>query len=409
MSADPPPAPSLAEATRVWARIGCISFGGPAAQIALLHDELVVRRRWLSEARFQSALRFCTLLPGPEAQQLATCCGWYLHGLRGGLVAGILFFLPAALLLAVLGTAYMAGSHLDWVAALFGGLQAAVLALIAVALVRFAGKALHGRVAWILALAALGLSVAGLSFPWIILGAALAGAFLLRPTAPTEAPLPHPPLAHTLRLAAGGLLAWAAPVALAALWLGPGHVLTALGLFFSKSACVTFGGAYAILPYCADHAVQAGWVRPTQAIDALALAETTPGPLIIVLEALGLMAAWNHPGPLAPWQAGLLGAALTVWTTFVPSTLFALLGAPWLDRLSSIARLRGALAGISAAVVGVISAFGVWALLKAGFPHGEPRTALLGIAVFAFALLQGMRWPLWLVLALCAGLGLVAA
>lgn len=414
-------APAFPQALRLWLKIGLLSFGGPAAQISMLHDEVVEKRQWVSEDRFQHALRFCTFFPGPEAQQLATCCGWFLHGIWGGIAAGALFFLPAALLLCLLSWVYAAYGQVAAVGAVFHGLKAAVLAIVAAAILKLAKKSLKGPGAYGLALLAFILLDAHTPFPVVIALAALIGWLftrfrlgkLLMPLSlAQDPPLPERPagLGVFLRTLFAGLALWALPVALAFACLGGGHILTQQGMFFSKAACVTFGGAYAVLPYVAAHAADpaVGWTTQAQTLDGLALAETTPGPLIIVLEFFGFMGGWRHPGAWAPWLTATLCAAMTVWTTFVPSTFFALLGAPYLEKVRTLRWLAGALAGISAAVVGVILSLAVWMLGASLWPGGG-RTDwfILLAAPGAFALLHFGKWNMAAVLALCGGAGMV--
>ncbi len=410
--------PTLPQAARLWLKIGLLSFGGPAAQISLLHDEVVGKRKWVAEERFQHALRFCTFLPGPEAQQLATCCGWYLHGIPGGLIAGLLFFLPAALLLWGLSWLYAAQAQVALVNAAFHGLKAAVLAILLAAVIRLAKKSLKGFAAYGLALFALAALTQGVSFPLVIGLAALAGWLLTRLPRwhwllplPSEQDAPLPERSGGWPSAFGtvlvGLALWGAPIAAAWLLLGPDHWLTEQGLFFSKAACVTFGGAYAVLPYVAHHAVNAHWISEAQTLDGLALAETTPGPLIIVLEFFGFQGGWKHADACPPLLAGTLGAVMTLWATFVPSTFFALIGAPHLERVRKIKWLLGALAGISAAVIGVVAALGLWMAWHSVWPRGwgGPADGFMLLAAPAFALLHWRKWNMIAVLLLCAGAG----
>lgn len=395
--------PTFREALRFWARLGCISFGGPAGQIAVMHRELVERKRWIDEKRFLHALNFCMLLPGPEATQLATYCGWLLHGVRGGLVAGILFVLPGALTLWGLSWIYVTHGALPEVAAVFHGLKAAVLAIVVAALLRVARRALTGPVAWGLAAAAFGalfflrvpfpaVVFAALGFGW--LGGRLAPqAFGLKPGTETD-PVEVPAAAEAGRARHGGQVAvtgvalWFAPVLLAMAWPGGAGVLAQLGWFFSKAAVVTFGGAYAVLPYVGQQAVEHyHWLTPAQMLDGLAFAETTPGPLILVLQHVGFLAGWQQPGGLAPLLGATLGAGMTTWVTFVPTYLFILVGAPWVERVRGERRLAAALAAVTAAVVGVILNLTVWFALQVIFPHGAPvdwfALAVAGAALVA--------------------------
>ena len=346
------------EALRVWARIGCLSFGGPAGQIALMHREIVEERQWLTEKEYLSALNFCMLLPGPEAMQLATYAGWKLHGVRGGLAAGLLFVLPGAFVVLALTMLYSSFGRLPLVDALFYGIKAAVLAIVIEALLRVAKRALKTNADWVIAaLAFLALYVFAVPFPLIILAAAVFG--FVRSSGVREE--------HSGALPGLGALAgtvgiwgviWLLPLAALALVLGPHHVLTEIGVFFSKLAIVTFGGAYAVLTYMAQAAVeQKGWLTAPEMIDGLALAETTPGPLILVTQFVGYVAALREMGSI--W-GGIAGAVVTLWMTFAPCFLWIFAGAPYIDAIGNRPRLAGALAAITAAVVGVILNLSVW-------------------------------------------------
>lgn len=386
-----PPHPSFREALGVWIRIGLLSFGGPAGQIALMHKELVEDRRWISESRFLHALNYCMLLPGPEAQQLATYIGWLLHGTRGGIVAGTLFVLPGFLVICALSAAYALFQRTDWLPNLFFGLKAAVLAIVLEALLRVAGRALKTPFARLLAaLAFVCLFFLALPFPLVIAVAGIAGYLaarsspdLLQPPAGHRAHAPDKPsvigdafadrrrsLGASLGIVIVGALLWAAPFALLPLLpSGPG-AFAAIGVFFSKMAVVTFGGAYAVLAYVAQQAVDSyHWLKPGEMLDGLALAETTPGPLVLVLSFVGFLAAFRDTGGLDPLVAGLLGAFLTTWVTFVPCFLWIFLGAPHVERLRANTALSGALAAISAAVVGVILNLAIWFGLHVLFRH----------------------------------------
>ena len=439
---------SFGEAFKVWWKIGWLSFGGPAGQIALMHRELVERRRWLSESRFLHALNYCMLLPGPEAQQLATYIGWLMHKSRGGIVAGALFVLPGFLAILALSILYAALGKVPAVAAIFFGLKAAVLALVIEALVRIGRRALKGRLDIAIAMAAFAaIFFFSVGFPWIVAAAALIGAIASRRLAsrangsknnePAEDPddyvidrlhaeggLAHarPNAARTVRIAAISLLLWFVPVLLVFLALGRQHVLTQEGLFFSQTAVVTFGGAYAVLAYVGQQAVQElHWLTAGEMLDGLALAETTPGPLIMVLQFVGFIAAYRAPGGLDPWAAATLGAALTTWVTFLPSFMFIFVGAPYVEALRHLRVLNGALAAITAAVVGVILNLSIWFALHTLFgridrrSYGvlqldvpdwstlEPGALVLGAA----ALIATLRYKLamgWTLLA-CAALG----
>ena len=428
--------PTFGESVRVFARIGLLSFGGPAGQIALMHDELVDKRRWIEEPQFLHALNFCHLLPGPEAQQLATYIGWRLHGLRGGLMAGILFLLPGVAIILALSMLYVAAAGLNWFAALFLGIKAAVLAVVVQALLRIAGRALDtGFKRALAAIAFVALALFDLPFPLVVLGAGLAG-WLAATWRPGWLALkaggqgadgtPRPLIAATLRTIAAWGAIWAMP--LLAIWvtLGDDHVLMQVGLFFSQLAIVTFGGAYAVLAYMAQEAVQGfGWLSAGEMADGLGLAETTPGPLILVTQFVGFLAAYRDAAPFTPLVAGVLGALVTLWVTFAPCFLWIFTFAPWIDRLQHARRLKGALAAITASVVGVITNLSLWFALHVIFREVSERRLgplrfdwpeplslnwlALGLAVLAMVHLLRLGRPVIEVLALAAGLGLMAS
>ncbi|WP_371744727.1 chromate efflux transporter [Nordella sp. HKS 07] len=362
---DRTPTPSFAEALGVWAKIGVLSFGGPAGQIALMHRVLVDEKKWMSESRYLAALNFCMLLPGPEAMQLATYAGWSLHGWRGGLAAGTLFVLPGALVVLVLSMIYAAFGQVPMVAALFFGIKAAVLAIVIEALLRVARRALkHASDWWIAGIAFLALYAFAVPFPLIILAAALFGFF--RINAPSEhvaaTPIPWRQTASTLAL---WLALWLVPLGLIIVGFGWDHVFAQTALFFSKLAVVTFGGAYAVLSYMAQQAVESfGWLTAPQMIDGLGLAETTPGPLILVTEFVGYMAGYRFAGGM--W-GGIAAALITLWMTFTPCFLWIMVGAPYIERLHNMPRLSGALAAVTAAVVGVILNLTIWFALHVLF------------------------------------------
>ncbi len=408
---------SLGELTRTFARIGVLSFGGPAAQIALMHRELVDQRKWLSEKDYLSALSFCMLLPGPEAMQLATWAGWRLHGTLGGIIAGGLFVLPGALVVLALSALYAAYGALPLMEAIFLGVQAAVIAIVIEALIRVSKRALKGTQAMVIAvLAFLGLFALNLPFPVIIAAAGLWGFATARAT--TE-PLPvvvAPKTAQTL-LIWGAI--WLVP--LAALWV-QGGLLFEIGWFFSKLAVVTFGGAYAVLAWMTQEVVQVkGWLTLQQMMDGLGLAETTPGPLILVTEFVGYVAGHREGG----WPMGVAAAVVTLWMTFVPCFLWIFVGAPYLARITADPRLAGALSAIMAAVVGVIANLSLWFALHllfgtlgtAGFGPVQilrPDLTTLNVTAFVLAIIAGIAllWlhrPLWQVLVLCAVLSVVVA
>lgn len=414
--------PSLAELTSTFSRIGCLSFGGPAAQIALMHRVVLDEKRWVEEADYLRALSFCMLLPGPEAMQLATWIGWRLHGVKGGLIAGGLFVLPGALVILALSLAYAALGEVPVVAALFSGVQAAVIAIVIEALIRVSRRALKSREAYLIAAGAFaGLFLLKLPFPVIILSAAIWGFFRTPPTA-RDSLTPAPPraLAQALRTAALWLAVWLLPLA-ALLALAPGR-LAEIGLYFSKLAVLTFGGAYALLAWMAQEVVEdRGWLSLAQMMDGLGLAETTPGPLILVNQFVGHLAAHQVGG----WTLGVAGAAVALWTTFIPSFLFIFAGSPFIDRLTHMPRLSGALAAITAAVVGVIANLSLWFALHVLFasvpeatfgplhltwPDPASLRPLPGlIAGLAAVLLLGRHWPLPWVLAVSAAASALAA
>ena len=368
----PPPAPpTFTELLRVFGRIGCISFGGPAGQIALMHEELVDRRKWVDEAAFLRALNLCTLLPGPEAQQLATWIGWRLHGTLGGLAAGLLFVVPGSAVMLGLSILYAYAANLAPVAALFLGIKAAVLAIVFQAVIRIGKRALGTSLKRGVAVASfIALFLFNAPFPAIVAIAFALGFALTARQLPMEGKTPPAPrLAwRTLGTAALWLAIWAAPMVLVLIALGPDHILWKIGLFFSKLAVVTFGGAYAVLSYMAQQAVQnMGWLDARAMADGLGLAETTPGPLIMVTQFVGFLGAFHTPAPFSPLTAGILAAALTTWVTFAPCFMWIFLFAPWMERLEHAARLQGAMAMVTAAVVGVIANLAAWFTLHVLF------------------------------------------
>lgn len=402
-----PTAPTFAQAVKVWARIGCLSFGGPAGQIALMHKELVEDRRWIGEQRFLHALNYCMLLPGPEAQQLAVYIGWLMHRTIGGLVAGLLFIVPGALVMLGLSLLYVLYRHVPLIDAVFFGVKAAVLAVVVEASLRIGKRALKNRAMVVVAIAAfVGIYMFKIPFPIIILAAGVVG-WLGHRYAPTTfaggghagkagAPefrgvvdlmfergeLDHakPSAARALRTCAIWLPVWLGPVL--ALWLltGGSSVWTQVGGFFSTMAVVTFGGAYAVLAYVAQAAVETfGWLAPGEMVDGLGLAETTPGPLILVLQFVGFLAAYRAPGGLDPLVAGSLGAVLTLWVTFAPCFFWIFLGAPYVEALRGNKALSAALTAITAAVVGVVMNLALWFALHVVFRQVR-AVAFLGLA-----------------------------
>jgi len=387
--------PSFREAVRFWLKLGCIGFGGPAGQIAIMHRELVERRRWIAESDFSKALDFCMLLPGPEAQQLATWLGWRLHGTKGGVAAGVLFVLPAAFLLLGLSWLYMAGGQLPWLADVFRGLAAAVVALVFEAVPRLGRRALKNSLHWVLAAASFcAIYFFNAPFIAILLVAAISGWISARgqPSAPRNNAVASS-WRGTLVTAGICLVLWWTPILSVASWLGWESTPARMGLFFSQAAVVTFGGAYAVLPYVAQQAVEThGWLTSAQMMSGLALAETTPGPLIMVLQFVGFVGGWQNPGSLTPAAAAVLCAALTTWVTFMPSFLFILTGGPHVEKFSALPWLSGALSGITAAVVGVVLNLAVDFTRHALWPSGGGIDWFVGVlAVAAFVALQ--RFP----------------
>jgi chromate transporter len=427
MNNELPSMPAFAQALRYWLKLGFISFGGPAGQIAIMHKELVDKRRWISETHFMHALNFCMLLPGPEAQQLATYLGWRLHGAKGGLAAGALFVLPSVFILLGLSWLYMAGGHLPWLAAIFHGLLGAVIAVVAEAVLRIGKKALKSPTLWALAaLSFVSIFYFKISFVLIILAAAQLG-YLGNRMFPKQFPagkghgaakdsqpaieLPPAPSAswaRAFRVTALCLTLWWLPVFAIAAWLGWSSTQAQQGLFFSKAALVTFGGAYAVLPYVAQQAVEThGWLTHPQMMSGLALAETTPGPLIMVLQFVGFVGGWQHPGVLSPHAGAVLGALITTWVTFVPCFWFIFLGAPHIEKLGEQPRLSAALTAITAAVVGVILNLGVKFALHALWPASGGFDAFIAIlAVVAFIAMQRFKVGLMPVIGACALAGL---
>ncbi|CAN5504321.1 chromate efflux transporter [soil metagenome] len=423
-----PSFPSEKEAFWVWLRVALLSFGGPAGQIAVMHRILVEEKRWVSENRFLHALNYCMLLPGPEAQQLATYLGWLMHRTRGGIIAGGLFIVPGIVAIMALSYIYAAFGNVGFVAALFFGLKAAVLAIVIQAVVRVGKRALKNRIMQGLAAAAfIAIFFFDVPFPIIILVAGLIGycagraglaAFaaggghdsskstalidaLLSDELPDHA---RPTVARALRVAAVWLLLWLVPVALLILLLGEGNVFTQIAVFFSKMAMVTFGGAYAVLAYVAQQAVENyHWLRPHEMLDGLGMAETTPGPLIMVLQFVGFMAAFRDPGTLSPMMAGTLGGLLATWVTFTPCFLWIFLGAPFIETMRGNKALAGALSAITAAVVGVILNLAIWFAIHAVFRDTFPVHGF-GFRFEAPVLRSVDPWALALSLAAAVGI-----
>jgi chromate transporter len=439
---------SFREAARFWVKLGFINFGGPAGQIAIMHEEIVERRRWVSNGRFLHALNFCMLLPGPEAQQLAIYLGWLLHKVRGGLVAGVTFVLPSFFLLLVLSWVYVTHGDVAWVSATLAGLAPAVIAIVASATLKIGAKALANGLMVAVAIAAfVAIYVVHVPFPLIVLAAGaigLIGATVApdrvqvgvadelaeqeRIAIADDAPRAEhtkPTVVRTVLTLVVGLVVWLVPIALVAAWRGPDDTLTQMGWFFSRASLVTFGGAYAVLAYVNVAAVVTyGWLQPGQMVVGLGLAETTPGPLIMVLEFVGFVGAYQNPGGLDPLVAGVLGACVVVWATFAPCFLWIFLGAPYIEGLRGNRRLDAAMETITAAVVGVIANLAVTFALSTLFDEVRISRVLghfdvvrpvwstvdlfaVLVAAVAFVGLWRFRWKVIPVVAGSAAAGLV--
>ncbi|UPK32197.1 chromate efflux transporter [Bradyrhizobium sp. 186] len=392
---------SLSEAFRVWLRVACLSFGGPAGQIAVMHRILVEEKNWISEGRFLHALNYCMLLPGPEAQQLATYVGWLMHRTAGGLMAGGLFILPGIIAIMGLSYIYAAFGNVSFVEALFFGLKAAVLAIVVEAVVRVGKRALKNRI--MIAIAAIAFAAIfffAVPFPIIIIAAGIIGYVGARSGRPEFAPAGHgnggssavvdsmlgeavpdhvrPDTARAIRVGALWLALWLVPVIALLAAFGEANVFSQIALFFSKMALVTFGGAYAVLAYVAQQAVEHyHWLKPHEMLDGLGMAETTPGPLIMVLQFVGFMAAFRDPSGLSPMLAATLGGLLATWVTFTPCFLWIFVGAPYIERLRGNTGLGGALSAITAAVVGVILNLSIWFALHTLFRETAPVHSFL--------------------------------
>ena len=425
--------PGFSELVRVFARIGCLSFGGPAGQIALMHRELVEDRRWIDEEQYLHALNFCHLLPGPEAQQLATWIGWKMHGVKGGLAAGLLFIIPGAAIILALSILYAYAANLEWFAALFLGMKAAVLAIVLQALFRIGGRALNTRFKQIIAfLAFVSLFFLHVPFPVVVLAAGLIG-ILVAWQWPEFLALKMPELSSkarpigwgaTLKTISIWLIIWALPMSAVFVILGTDHILWHIGTFFSQLAVVTFGGAYAVLAYMAQESVQGfGWLTAGEMADGLGLAETTPGPLIMVTQFVGYLAAFRAPDPFTPLVAGIIGAGLTTWVTFAPCFMWIFTFAPWIERLENARWLKGGLATLTAAVVGVIANLTIWFLLHVLFAKiaerqfgpfrlywADPASfnwQAAALTILAMIVMFGLKWNVIRTLAITCTAGLL--
>ena len=415
--------PTFAEAFRFWVKLGCISFGGPTGQIAIMQTELVEKRKWISQSRFLHALNYCMLLPGPEATQLAIYIGWLLHKTWGGIVAGAFFVIPSIVVLWTLSYVYVAFGNVPWIAAVFYGLKPAVTAIVLAAVVRIGRKALRNSIMWCLAAAAfVAIYFFKVPFPLIVISAGLIGfvggelfpSYFRAPEVHGEAAVlgdtdetaehTRPSLRRALLVTVTCVLLWLAPTVIAGLTKGWQNTLFHEGAFFSKAAVVTFGGAYAVLPYVAQQALANGWLKPGQMMDGLGLAETTPGPLIMVVQFVGFVGAWQHPEGLPQLLAATLGALITTWATFVPCFLWIFLGAPHIEQLRGNARLTSALTAITAAIVGVVLNLAIWFALHVFFPAAHVFD-WMALAISAIALVGMLRWK-WEVVPVVLGAAL---
>ena len=418
---------SFREAFWVWLKIASLSFGGPAGQIAVMHRILVDEKRWISESRFLHALNYCMLLPGPEAQQLATYIGWLMHRTAGGIMAGGLFILPGVISIMGLSYIYAAYGNVGFIEALFFGLKAAVLAIVIQAVVRVGKRALRNRIMILLAAVAfVAIFFFGVPFPIIIIAAGLIGFIGARLGRPEFEAVAHgggkqtalvdnllsdelpeharPSVARALKVSTIWLLLWLVPVGVLLVTLGEANVFSQIAMFFSKMAMVTFGGAYAVLAYVAQQAVDHyHWVGPREMLDGLGMAETTPGPLIMVLQFVGFMAAFRDAGSLPPTLAGTLGGLLATWVTFTPCFLWIFLGAPFIETMRGNKALAGALSAITAAVVGVILNLSIWFAIHTVFRETTPIRSY-GLS-FEMPVLSSVD-PYALVLAVAAALAI---
>lgn len=422
--------PSFAEALRYWLKLGFISFGGPAGQIALMHRDLVEKRGWFTDAHFLHALNFCMLLPGPEAQQLAIYLGWRLHGAKGGIAAGALFVLPAMVILFALSWAFMVSGAVPWLAALFAGLLPAVIAIVASAMLRIGRRVLRSGALWVLATTAfVSIYFLQVSFVWIVVATGLIGWWGSRrwpnlfpagsahsggggDEARPSLQLPPAPLAsvrRTVLVSLTCLTLWWLPVFVLAGWLGWGSTPVQQGFFFSKAALVTFGGAYAVLPYVAQQAVeQYAWLSHAQMMSGLALAESTPGPLIMVLQFVGFVGGWQHPGAFSPLMGAAVGSVITTWVTFLPCFLLVFLGGPHIEQLRHLPRVNAALTAITAAVVGVMLNLSVKFATQALWPSDNGLDGfVVAVALLAFIAIDRFKVNVVPVIASSALLGLL--
>lgn len=420
---------SFNEALKFWTKLGFISFGGPAGQIAIMHQEVVERRRWLGENQFLRALNFCMLLPGPEAQQLATYIGWRLHGTLGGIVAGSLFVIPSIFVMLLLS--YLAVAHIDIpaVAAAFYGIQPVVVAVVMEAVLRIGKKALkHGVLYAFAGVAFAAIFFLKVPFPYIVAVAALGGLLLqgrlpevfckgqfdaqirecrIEEEAADNKSTARPSLAHVVRVFLVCFVLWAAVIGVLWAWRGNEDTLTQVGLFFTKAAFVTFGGAYAVLSYIADVAVSKGWLAMNQMLIGLGLAESTPGPLIMVTQYVGFLGAWNLPGNLSPLTAGIIGALITTYVTFLPCFFFIFAGAPFIEAMAGNQRLQAALTGVTAAVVGVVLNLAVWFALKVIVPKAGVDLFAVATAAIALIVMQKYHFPIHYLVPIGATAGMI--
>ncbi|MFC4292306.1 chromate efflux transporter [Sphingorhabdus arenilitoris] len=416
--------PSLSGALPAWGKIAALSFGGPAGQIAVMHRILVEEKRWISHDRFMHALNFCMLLPGPEAMQLAAYCGWMMHGIKGGLLAGIFFILPGMAAIMALSVAYVSFADAGWMQGLFFGMKAAVLAIVLSALLRIGAKALSNLQAKAIAVVAfIALAFFAAPFPLVVIAAAVAGYLLLK-KAPAELSDDANKQGSTKRAAIAIAVLWGGTLAGLLFATGPKSIWSDIGLFFSQLAILTFGGAYAVLAWVGQVAVTGkGWLAPGEMLDGLGMAESTPGPLVMVLQFVGFMAAYRNPGGLDPMLAGILGGLLTSWVTFLPCFLWIFVGAPHIERLRGNAAISAALAGVTAAVVGVIANLALWFaihflfnashVIESGpFHMTVPDLVSLNgkaaiLSLIAGILLLYLKWGLLRVMGVSLGLGML--